>query len=193
MQDIADALGTSRPALYHYFSSKDEILARLIDGLADSAERAIDGVAAFEGPADRRLHALVTALIGPIAESPGRFRLIHTSDATMSFDTQGRMRLIERKVVHAISDTIAEGIKVGLFKRFDQRIATFTVLGMINWVAWWHSPADAASTQESCKSIADLAVASLLADGTGSDRDTPADVLSSIRRDLQHLERLISE
>ena len=34
MQDIADALGSSRPALYHYFRSKDEILDRLIQGLA---------------------------------------------------------------------------------------------------------------------------------------------------------------
>ena len=31
LQDIADALGISRPALYYYFKSKDEILASLVE------------------------------------------------------------------------------------------------------------------------------------------------------------------
>src|SRR5215475_1621084 len=31
LQDIADALGISRPALYYYFKSKEEILASLVE------------------------------------------------------------------------------------------------------------------------------------------------------------------
>src|SRR5437660_6714904 len=35
LQDIADALGISRPALYYYFKSKEEILASLVDEVTD--------------------------------------------------------------------------------------------------------------------------------------------------------------
>src|SRR5438270_13958248 len=31
LQDIADSLGISRPALYYYFKSKDDILASLVE------------------------------------------------------------------------------------------------------------------------------------------------------------------
>jgi AcrR family transcriptional regulator len=39
LQDIADATGLTRPALYHYFGSKEELLSRLVSELT-------------EGPAD---------------------------------------------------------------------------------------------------------------------------------------------
>src|SRR5215469_4875878 len=36
-QDIADAVGISRQALYYYIKSKDEILARLVSDISEQA------------------------------------------------------------------------------------------------------------------------------------------------------------
>jgi AcrR family transcriptional regulator len=36
LQDIADAMGLSRPALYHYVRSKEDILAKLVEEFAES-------------------------------------------------------------------------------------------------------------------------------------------------------------
>lgn len=192
MQDIADALGSSRPALYHYFSSKDEILDRLIEGLAAATEAALSSVAVKDGPADARLRALVTALIEPVAESPGRFRLILTSDATVSSSARGRLKELERTVVRALSEVLDAGMASGTFRRADRRTATFAVLGMINWVAWWYSPGRDVGTGELCAVIADLAVGSVRADAGVPGGAEPKDVIGSIRRELSYLERLVT-
>jgi AcrR family transcriptional regulator len=192
MQDIADALGSSRPALYHYFSSKDEILDRLIEGLAAATEAALSSVEPQDGPADARLRDLVTALIKPVAESPGRFRLILTSDATVSSGARGRLKELERTVVRALSEVLDDGMASGTFRRADRRTATFAVLGMINWVAWWYSPGRDVGTDELCAVIADLAVGSVRADTGVPGGAEPKDVIGSIRRDLSFLERLVT-
>jgi len=191
MQDIADALGSSRPALYHYFRSKDEILDRLIQGLAESAERAVAAATATTGPAQSRLRALVAALIAPVAESPGRFRMILTSDATVSRGARDRLLKLERTVVHAMSDVLSDGVASGEFRRGLDRTATFSILGMINWVAWWYSPGRGLSTDELCESIAEMAVASVRAVGASPPGRTPHEVISSIRAELGHLERIL--
>jgi len=191
MQDIADALGSSRPALYHYFRSKDEILDRLIEGLAESAEQAVTAATAVPGSADRRLRALVVALIAPVAESPGRFRLILTSDATVSRSARDRLRKLERTVVHAMSDVLDDGVESGEFRPGLDRAATFGILGMINWVAWWYSPGRDLSTDELCESLAEMAVASVRSPAGGPQGRTPQEVIGSIRAELGHLERVI--
>ena len=191
MQDIADALGSSRPALYHYFSSKDEILDQLLEGLAEETETALSVCRGQPpGPAARRLRELVAALIAPVAGSPGRFRLILTSDATVSRDARDRLEKLEREVYLAVSGVLGEGMADGSFRRCDQRTATFAILGMINWVAWWHVPGRDIDREELCGSIADLAVASVIANDEAQGGTTPKDIIGSIRRDLSRLERL---
>ena len=192
MQDIADALGSSRPALYHYFRSKDEILDRLIEGLAESAEQAVTAATAVPGAADRRLRALVIALIAPVAESPGRFRMILTSDATVSSSARDRLRKLERTVVRAMSDVLDDGVASGEFRPGLDRAATFGILGMINWVAWWYSPGRDVGTDELCESLAEMAVASVRAAGGIPTGQTPREVIGSIRAELDHLERVIT-
>jgi AcrR family transcriptional regulator len=192
MQDIADALGSSRPALYHYFRSKDQILDRLIEGLAESAEPAVSAATAVPGSAASRLRALVTALIAPVAESPGRFRMILTSDATVSRGARDRLRKLERTVVHAMSDVLDDGVASGEFRPGLDRTATFGILGMINWVAWWYSPGRDLSTDELCESIAEMAVASVRAAGAAPPGRTPHEIISSLRTELGHLERVIA-
>jgi AcrR family transcriptional regulator len=191
MGDIADALGSSRPALYHYFSSKDEILDHLIHGLADSAEAAVTAATATAGPAEGRLRALVAALIAPVAESPGRFRLILTSDATVSRGPRDRLRKLERTVVRAMTDVLADGVSSGEFRPGLDRTATFGILGMINWVAWWYSPGRDVSTAELCESIAQMAVASVRSSDVAPPGRTPHEVINSIRDELGQLERAI--
>ena len=64
LQDIADAMGMTRPSLYYYVKNKDQLLARLVTEITEApaaateeiAEREVDAPdqAARARPADRR-------------------------------------------------------------------------------------------------------------------------------------------
>lgn len=190
LQDIAEAIGVSRPALYYYVSSKDEILARLTDGLVDSASEGIREAMREELPADQQLTLLVRALTLPIAESPGRFRLLLTRDISVQPEAQQRLRDLERNITRSLTSVVERGIEEGVFRRCEPRTATFTVLGMINWVAWWYTPGGTQTIEQLIDGILDMVLASLRASVSSKNGASTEDTIASIRRDLDHLARI---
>ena len=189
--EVADALGMSRPALYHYFNSKDEILARIIDEMTKAGRQALADADIATGPADETLARLVRCLIVPIAQSPGRYRMLWTADATVQSGARDQDDDLQRLVIRTMTTVITKGVSSGVFRRCDQRLAAFSILGMINWTAWWYTPKRGPSIDQLCDTIADFAVASVRAENPDDGGDRPAAVIASIRRDLTHLEDLL--
>src|SRR5918994_4994572 len=75
LKDIADATGLTRPALYHYVKSKDEILARLVTELAEMPARALQAVHAEQGlSTSERLRKMAHAVALQQATDPSRFQ-----------------------------------------------------------------------------------------------------------------------
>lgn len=190
--EIADALGMSRPSLYHYFSSKDEILGRIIDDLTEAGRQALADADIGTGPADEALARLVRCLLIPIAQTPGRYRMLWTADATVDSAARDQDDNLQRSVLRAVTKVIADGVASGVFRRCDQRLAAFTILGMINWTAWWYTPKRGPSLDELCDTITDFAVASVRAQSP-EDGGDPSAVFASIRRELAHLEDLVGD
>jgi AcrR family transcriptional regulator len=191
--EVADALGMSRPSLYHYFSSKEEILGRIIDDLTKAGRQALADADVKTGPPDEALARLVRCLIIPIAQTPGRYRMLWTADATLVSGARDQDDDLQRSVIRTMTTVIAKGVSSGVFRRCDQRLAAFSILGMINWAAWWYTPKRGPSIDQLCDTIADFAVASVRAESPDDGGDRPAAVIASIRRELIHLEDLLDD
>lgn len=192
LQDIADDLGTSRSSLYHYFSNKEEILMRLVGDLVLSSEVALKQMKAADGTdAVARLRTAVEALLGPIIEAPNRFRLLLTVEAELPAGIAQRWRDTRRKIVTEVAGLIRAGVDRGQFRPVDEQIATFTVLGMCNWVAWW--PDRQRDDLDALRRvIADIAVSGL-ADADGKPlADSPQAALRDLRGQIDRLESLIA-
>jgi len=46
----------------------------------------------------------------------------------------------KNKYNHIVEKIIEEGISLGLFKKTDPKLQTFSILGMCNWVYKWYKP-----------------------------------------------------
>jgi AcrR family transcriptional regulator len=193
MQDIAQGVGTSRSSLYHYFSNKEEMLIRLVSDLVRSGELALQDMEnANEDDAVQQLRLAVEKLLGPIVEAPNRFRLLLTVEAELPAKIAGRWRDTRREIVSEVLKIIQEGVRSGEFRPVDEQIATFTVLGMCNWVAWWpeRQREDLEALQ---RGIADLAVSGLVSEGDVLVPDSPATAIRATREQLDRLEALLED
>lgn len=87
LQDIADAMGLSRPALYHYVDSKEDILARLVEEFTESKvhEHAAILSDATLDPLEK-LRQVVTSTVSTVAEHPDRFRLLDRCESDLPED-----------------------------------------------------------------------------------------------------------
>src|SRR4051812_30154238 len=81
LQDIAEAMGVSRPALYYYAKSKEEILARLIEDVP--VRQASDLRAVRRNPklsSPDKLREMARLQVMQVGEAPLRFRLLERNE-----------------------------------------------------------------------------------------------------------------
>jgi AcrR family transcriptional regulator len=193
LQDIAEAVGLTRPALYYYVKSKDELLAKLVTEVTEGSAASIGAIArrADLDPA-AKLHAIAKIGVQRQAEHAAQFRLLILSEADLPAELAAAHEAGRRAVLKSIARVIDQGIEEGVFRPVDARIAALGVLGMNNWVAWWFKPGGRDSIEKISDELADMAVAALrnTRDRTVADAG-PAGVLKLLRQDLDRLERLL--
>ncbi|MCF7548290.1 TetR/AcrR family transcriptional regulator [Pseudonocardia sp. WMMC193] len=192
LQDIADALGITRPALYYYVKSKDELLAKLVTEVTNGPLDEI--VALFELDEDpvRRLRGIVEVIVGRRVTQPERFRLLIRSEAELPAELTAAYDDSRRAVLKAIAGVIDQGVRAGRFRPVDARVAALGVLGMCNWVAWWFHPGGRDTAEGVTAQLADMAVAALVRpDHQTPEAEGPAAALKLLRQDLDHLERIL--
>ncbi|WP_245843222.1 TetR/AcrR family transcriptional regulator [Mycolicibacterium vulneris] len=195
LQDIADAMGITRPALYYYVKSKDDLLARLIAEITagntaqicEVAEDAtLDPVAKLSRIAE--IMALNRAL------QPSRFVLLARSEAALPTDLATIHETTKRTMLHTLIGVIRDGVDTRHFRYVEPRLAALQIIGMCNWVAWWFHEEDASSAEIVAADIADLVVAGLAQSGERAPAASgPRAALDLLRRDLDYLEHLIGD
>lgn len=191
LQDVADAVGISRSALYHYVSSKEDLLKMLVENIGlELADALTELRARTDISPEAKLRELTDRLVRQRAESPSQFRVLDQSESVVPEPLRTRHREARRVVLKELSGLIEDGIEAGNFKAVDPRVAAFTVLGMCNWVAWWYHPGPDDEIDVVAGQISQSAVDMLIADSAGREV-TAQTALAAARASLDTLERLL--
>jgi AcrR family transcriptional regulator len=195
LQDIADAMGLTRPALYHYVANKDEVLARLVTEITEEPAVILAAINKRTdlGPVDK-LHAMAEAIALLQAASPDRFRLIIRSEAELPEKLSKTYDQSRRRVLKEFIAVIRAGIDAGLFRPVDPRVASLGIIGMLNWMAWWYQPESESNAKSVANQLADMAIQSVLGAGDAAKFvDGPARAISLLRQNLDYLEQQLGE
>ncbi|WP_344317151.1 TetR/AcrR family transcriptional regulator [Acrocarpospora pleiomorpha] len=193
-QDIADAVGLTRPALYHYVKSKDDLLAKLVAEVTVVAATDIAEVAQrTELSATERIRDIVRLMVRHQGEQGERFRLLLRSEADLPDSVAGSYAENRRAVLRSLTEVIEQGVAHGEFRPVTPTVAAFGTLGIVNWVAWWYHPGSQFDLDAICAELAEQAVHSLAAEQGRPASATPLDAVHSIRREIDRLEGLLKE
>ena len=157
LDEVATALGVTKPTIYHYFANKDEILfectRRGLDAIVEAARR----VSERGGSGADRLRALLTAYALCMLDDYG-ICVVRTHDSQLAPESRGRFRALKREIDLHIRQVIVAGVEDGSLRVRDVRIAAFTTASALNGLGGWFRPDGALSAAET----AELAVAGLM-------------------------------
>ena len=132
---IGERVGLSKPSLYYYVRSKEDLLAQILLDLLESVGERVDAAAA-QDPAER-LRVLARVHVEILCTRPGGRLIGRHADireqATKLANTGGRYR-------GTITGIIAEGIVAGAFRPVDLEIFGWTFMLALNSVASWWTP-----------------------------------------------------
>ena len=140
LDDIGAAAGVSGPAIYRYFASKHELLARLIEDAAVAWRETVDEVLSQDTPPLVTLERLIDAAVALQLES-GNLRVVYYQELR-SLDDEARRRLarIDRVTMAEWVHLLCE-VRPGLTDD-EARAAVVMVDGLLRSVASFHTSLD---------------------------------------------------
>ncbi len=193
LQDIADAMGMTRPALYYYVKNKDELLVKLVAEITESPARQLGVINGDKsvGPLDR-LRAMTRLIVSQVADNPSRFLLLVRSESNLPAEVAQVHVRGRRKVLAEFVEVIDDAVRAGLSRPVDSRVAALGIIGLSNWVAWWHHPKDGRTADEICDELAEMAVQSI-AQPVARKAPGIEGAIKLLRQDLELLERAAAE
>lgn len=158
MSGAARACGTSKALIYHYYASKEALLADILQAhLGDLA--ALAGAITGDAP-EARFRALVAAILAAYRDADAEHRLQIDALATLPDEMQAPLRALQRQLVAQMEAALA-ALKPDLAGTDRLKPAAMSVFAMLNWYFLWHRPGRDIAREDYAAMVADLVLGGL--------------------------------
>lgn len=155
MSQLAQACGTSKARLYHYFPSKESILFESLDRYTRRLTALAAAVRARGLAPREELAEMVRTLLLEYRDSRERHVSLLNDVKFLAPEQRDRIRAQQRAVVDAVGDTLAR-VAPERFTTAERRPATMALLGMINFTFAWLRPDGPMSYERYAELVIDL-------------------------------------
>lgn len=139
LTEVATSLNITKPALYNYFRSKEEILFECCRLGQKMYEASIASIERKPGSGQAKLRALIRAYVHVITQDFGMC-LVQLDDRELAPPARAAFRLAKRRFDAAFRTEVARGIEDGSIRPCDPKLATFVITGALNGIGAWYSP-----------------------------------------------------
>ena len=173
MSDVAAAMDMTKAGIYHHISSKDELLFGIMSyGMDMFEECVLDRVEHIRDPLERLRAAIRGHVLLVTRDRPKEVTVILNEPVSLRADYREMIDRRKRRYVRFLNQTFRELRQKGISRDIDPRIATFALLGMINWIYQWYAQDGRLRDTELAEAYIDLFL-------NGVIRQEPADKVVS--------------
>lgn len=156
VQDIADAVGLQKGSLYHYISSKDELLYKIFERSTGALTQRLQEIIASDATPTEKLRAAIDAHLNALTNQLDLYTVYLSERRTMTGRVTTKVRAEAERQARLVEQIIQEGITRGDWRRTDAKMVAHAILGMCNWLYQWYSPTGRLTPQEIAAIFSDL-------------------------------------
>lgn len=140
LRELSSAAGLQAGSLYNYFSSKEELLFRLVTETMDELITELATAIAGESNPVEQLKNVVRVLVVRHSERRKEVYIGHLEMRGMPEDRLRDYVARRDRVERFLQDIITAGRKAGRFHAPDEKIASMAILTMLAGIADWYRP-----------------------------------------------------
>lgn len=162
LNEIADALDITKAGLYYYVESKQDLLYQIIKLGLDDVKREVLDPARKIADAEKRLKFIITNHSRLSAGGNHAVIIISHEVDALNFDQRQEVQQRRREYFEFIRSTLVELDGEDKLQNIDLTTATFTLLGMIIWLARWFQATGKLSVEMVCEDVCQMVLRGLL-------------------------------
>ncbi|HET6184691.1 MAG TPA: TetR/AcrR family transcriptional regulator [Acetobacteraceae bacterium] len=158
LDDVAAALGVTKPFIYTYFTGKTDLLAAICQPTIELSLAALMMGCEHRGPVAERLRRAVAGVTRVVLERQAQIAVFFREEKHLAPEALDRINRLRRQFDRTLAALLAEGTALGAFTVADPAVAALAIGGMISWSYTWHRPHGRLSIEALGEQMADLAV-----------------------------------
>jgi AcrR family transcriptional regulator len=164
VQQIVDAAGVTKGALYHYFKSKDDLLFDIYDRLLSMQREHLDAIVARGRDPEQTVRLVCEDVIVTSIEGLADGAVFFRSQHMLSEKRQREVKQRRRDYNGAFEAVLERGRTAGVFRTdIPPAILIANFFSDVHYLAQWYSPGGALTKQQVASELTDLYLAGLLA------------------------------
>jgi AcrR family transcriptional regulator len=137
LDDIAARLEVTKPTVYYYVTSKEQLLFQCFLAGVEQIRAAFRDTRALQVPARERLRAVLRHYGEAMASEFG-WCMAHAEDQDLSAAMSRHIKALKSEIDHGIRRLIREGVQDGSIHPCDPKMTAFALAGALNWIAYWY-------------------------------------------------------
>ena len=137
LDDIAAALEVTKPTVYYYVTSKEQLLFQCFVAGVEQIRAAFRAVRELSVPARERLNAVLRHYGEAVASEFG-WCMVRAEEQDLSPAMSRHIKSLKSEVDQGIRRLIREGIQDGSIEACDPKMTAFALAGALNWIAHWY-------------------------------------------------------
>ena len=155
MRDLSRACGMSLAGLYHYFSSKEELLYLIQKhAFRTIIDQVKERLTAANDP-EQRVRIFIESHLEYFLANKEAMKVLTHEDETLKNGRGAEIRAIKREYYRICFDLL-EDLKRAQGLEFSGRLAVLSLFGMINWIYTWHNPRSDAGAKALAREMGDI-------------------------------------
>ncbi|MDY6851948.1 MAG: TetR/AcrR family transcriptional regulator [Thermodesulfobacteriota bacterium] len=155
LEEIASKLKLTKASLYHYITSKEEMLFQIQMQAVKETNSAIEQVLESDMDPVQKLKGAVKGHVSVVTREHviGALR-----QQELILPSKWREQVVAERdrFEKSFQKIIREGMDAGLFQALNWKMSTMAALGALNWILRWYSPKGELSADEIGEAMADF-------------------------------------
>ncbi|MBW3665614.1 MAG: TetR/AcrR family transcriptional regulator [Actinobacteria bacterium] len=162
VQEVVVAAGVTKGAMYHYFTSKDDLLHEIYHRILTMQLERLRAFADDEGPIDARLREAAVDVIATTVDNFDDLTVVARCMHLLAPPQQRAVRSERRRYHETFRHMVAEGQRAGMFaSEVDADLVVDFFFGAVHHLPMWFRPDGRLSGQALGEAYADLLLRAL--------------------------------
>ncbi|MBS1200073.1 MAG: hypothetical protein H6R27_751 [Proteobacteria bacterium] len=137
LDDIAAALGVTKPTVYYYVENKEQLLFECFQAGLEGIRAGLRQVEGSSLPAREKLDEVVRYYALAVASDFG-WCMTRAEDQDLGPELGRHVKKLKAEIDRGIRRLIEEGIADGSIEPCDPKMTAFAMAGALNWIAHWY-------------------------------------------------------
>jgi len=140
VNDVAAACDISKSLIYHYYSSKEDILFAAMEDYLSDLRLVVSEAVGANGDGETRFRTVVHSLLENYKNAGAKHRVLLQELDRLSGDRRKAIVEGEDEIVGQIAELIGGIAGLGADKSKTRTAMTMLFMGMVNWTHTWFDP-----------------------------------------------------